>query len=177
MRRIREVIIVEGRHDTARLRQYFDCTTIETGGTALNEETKKQILQAARDTGIIIFTDPDGPGNRIRHAVSELVPDARHAFVNRKEARTEKKVGVEHAEEAALWTALENLVSFAEEPGTLTAVDLYELGLSGGHDSALRRQQIGELYHIGYANTKTFLERLNHKGITKEELERKLHGE
>ena len=63
--RIQEVIVVEGKNDTAKLKQYFDCDTIETHGTCLSEWTLKFILKASKTRGVIVFTDPDSPGNRI----------------------------------------------------------------------------------------------------------------
>ena len=44
--KIKEVIVVEGRHDTSVLQQYFDCDTIETNGLSLSEETLRLIEEA-----------------------------------------------------------------------------------------------------------------------------------
>ena len=57
--RIKEVIVVEGHHDTNVLQQYFDCETIETNGLALSAETLELIKEAQQRCGVIIFTDPD----------------------------------------------------------------------------------------------------------------------
>jgi hypothetical protein len=70
MKRIQEVIVVEGRHDTEKLRKYFDCDTIETGGSSLGRDVLERIAQANKTSGVIIFTDPDSAGNRIRNAKS-----------------------------------------------------------------------------------------------------------
>lgn len=37
MKRIQEVIVVEGKTDTATLQQLFDVDTIETSGSGINE--------------------------------------------------------------------------------------------------------------------------------------------
>ncbi len=177
MKKIRETIVVEGRHDTENLKRYFDCVTIETGGTSLPEAVLEEIRSAFRRTGVIVFTDPDAPGNLIRHRVNEAAPGCKNAFVNKKDARTEKKVGVEHASEEALLEALEHLVSYEERPDSLSAADLYELGLCGGEDASGRRQKAGERLHIGFGSAKTMLKRLNHLGITKEELRKVLEDE
>lgn len=73
-RRIREVIVVEGKHDTEKLRKYFDCDTIETNGTHLGKSVIEQIAAAQKSRGVIILTDPDSPGNRIRCAINQAVP-------------------------------------------------------------------------------------------------------
>ncbi len=177
MRKIREVIIVEGRHDTATLKKYFDCETIETGGTSLDEPTQERILHAAETTGIIILTDPDAPGNQIRHKIHELVPDAKDAYVNKENARTEKKVGVEHAGREELENALCHVTGEAGIPGTLTMADMYDLGLCGTGESKNQRVIIGKIFHTGYGNAKTMLQRLNHAGITRKQIQEVLHSE
>ena len=111
MKKIKEVIVVEGRHDTERLRKYFDCDTIETGGTSLGQDVIDRIIEAKKTRGVIVFTDPDSPGNRIRHAVNQSVGGCKNAFVMKKDARTDKKVGVEHATYEILKEALENVVA------------------------------------------------------------------
>lgn len=175
MKRIKEVIVVEGHHDSERLRTYFDCDTIETGGTSLGEAVIDRIKEAEKTRGVIIFTDPDSPGNRIRNEINQKVPGCKNAFVNKKDAHTTKKVGVEHASYEPLAEALENLVTYTDEEGILTMQDLYELGISGNTNSFALREKIGEHYHIGCGNAKTMLRRLNFLNITKEELRQVIH--
>lgn len=168
---IKQVIVVEGHHDTEKLKKYFDCDTIETGGTSLGDDVMDMIRLAREKRGVIIFTDPDSPGNRIRNAINQAIPGCENAYVDRKKARTDRKVGVEHAEKAALEEALCHLVTYEEQPeGRLTMQDLFELGLSGGTDSSALREKAGSLLHIGNGTAKTMLARLNCLGITKEEL-------
>ena len=92
--KIKEMIVVEGKHDTSTLKMYFDCDTIETGGDQLSEATLERIVQAQEKRGVIVFTDPDTPGEHIRRQIKERVPDAKHAFIEKTKARTRKKVGV-----------------------------------------------------------------------------------
>ncbi len=169
-KRIREVIVVEGKHDTDRLRMYYDCDTIETGGSSLSGETMERIRAAAALRGIIVLTDPDSPGNRIRDRINREIPGCRNAFVDRKNARTDKKVGVEHAGYEAISEALSNLVTYTEQNRTISITDLYELGLSGRKDSAALREKAGRRLHIGNGNARTMLNRLNCLNITKEKL-------
>ncbi len=169
-KQIKEVIVVEGHHDTERLRKYFDCDTIETGGTSLGEEVLDKIKHAQLSRGVIIFTDPDSPGNRIRHAINQSVEGCKNAFVMKKDAKTEKKVGVEHAGFEVLNEALENLVTYVDEGNSLTMNDMVELGLSGNENSSTLRDKVGEHFHIGSGNAKTMLRRINFSHLTKEEL-------
>ena len=64
MDRINEIIVVEGRHDTQQLKKYFDCETIETGGSSIDDKVIERIRYAASTCGVIIFTDPDTPGKQ-----------------------------------------------------------------------------------------------------------------
>ena len=171
MDRIHEIIVVEGRHDTQQLKRYFDCETIETGGSSIDDKVIEQVRYAASTWGVIVFTDPDTPGNQIRHIINQHVPNCKNAFVDKHHARTEKKVGIEHADKDTLWNALQNIVTITDVPkGSLTMSDLLELGLSGQTNSAELRRKVGEYYHVGDGNAKTMLARLNCLAITKEEL-------
>ncbi len=168
--KVREVIVVEGIHDEAALKKYFDCDVIAVHGLALDERTLDMIRTAQQTRGVIILTDPDAPGNRIRERIDQAVPGCKHAFVNKKQARTARKVGVEHAPEEVIREALEHLMSYTDDEGDLSAADMYELGLSGQPDSRRKRTVLGERLHLGYANAGTMRRRLNGAGITKEEI-------
>ena len=175
MKRIRQLIVVEGRHDTATLKKYFDCDTIETGGTSLGSQVIEQIRTAKEKRGVIIFTDPDSPGNRIRNEINRLVPGCENAFIDKTVARTDKKVGVEHAEQKDLQEALDHLVVYEDRPEEIiTSADMSELGLLGKENSAELREKAGRILHIGFGSAKTMKNRLNCLGITKEELRKVL---
>lgn len=175
---IKELIVVEGRHDTAALKRLFDCDTIETGGSSLAPSVMEQIKTAAAQRGVIIFTDPDAPGNLIRDRINREIPNCLNAFVQKKDARTSRKVGVEHAGKEILLEALEHLVTMTEQPEeTITVQDFYRLGLTGRSNSSTLRERIGELYHIGYGSAKTMRHRLNCLGVTPEELQEKISNE
>lgn len=159
--------MVEGHHDTATLQQYFDCDTIETGGNRISEQTMRRIEEAARKRGIIIFTDPDSPGEYIRRAVKQRVPEAKHVFIEKKKARTDKKVGVEHARKEDLEEALSHVVTFEEGKKSLDWNQFIDLGLVG---NAPFRHKVCQAFHIGPCNAKTCFKRLNAMGVTEEEI-------
>ena len=174
-RRIQEVIVVEGKHDTEKLRKYFDCDTIETNGTHLGKAVMEEIRSAQKSRGVIILTDPDSPGNRIRCAINQAVPGCKNAFVQKNDAHTTKKVGVEHANRNTLVEAMENSACFIEvQKETITASDMNELGLTGDH-SQKAREYIGTYFHLGMGNAKTMRRRLNGMGITAESVREALN--
>ena len=78
---IKEVIVVEGQNDTKRLKTFFDCETIETHGLGLNKETIEFIKQMQEKRGIILFLDPDSPGEKIRNRLNSEIPDLKNAFI------------------------------------------------------------------------------------------------
>lgn len=175
MKHIRQVIVVEGKHDSDTLHKYFDCVTIETGGSALSEKTIELIKHACMTSGVIIFTDPDAPGNMIRNKINQAVPGCQNAFIDKKKARTSKKVGIEHAGREALEDALTHLVTFREDmERKLTTADMAELGLCGNEQATEKRRLVGERLYVGYGTAKTMLKRLNHLGVTKEEIRKVL---
>lgn len=172
--KIREMIVVEGKEDTAAVRRAVDADTIETGGSAIGEHVLRRIELAQERRGVIIFTDPDSPGERIRKIVAERVPGAKHAFLTRDEARGKDGLGVEHATSEAIRRALEAVRSpeasdEGEADGGIEWSDLLDAGLIVHADASRRRERMGELLGIGYANGKTFFKRCTAFRITRAE--------
>ncbi|MCC9810529.1 toprim domain-containing protein, partial [Streptococcus agalactiae] len=56
---IQEVIVVEGKDDTANLRRFYNVDTYETRGSAIDEDDLERIERLHNLRGVIIFTDPD----------------------------------------------------------------------------------------------------------------------
>lgn len=165
---IKEIIVVEGKNDTNVLQSFFDCDTIETHGDRVNDKLIERIIKAQEERGVIVFTDPDRPGEHIRRTIQERVPNVKHAFIEKDKAKTPKKVGVEHANKADLEEALQSVVSFDNRSESLSWNDFIDLGLVG---SASFRHEICTLVHIGPCNAKTCFKRLNQMNITKEDIE------
>lgn len=173
---IKEVLVVEGRSDVARIRaSHIEADMITTDGLNLRPDTLKQIAIAYEKRGIIILTDPDSAGERIRKFLTERFPKARQAFIPRKDAIANNDLGVEQASPEAIRLALEKTRCAVFEPAeTFTASDLQAAGLSGSADAADRRAAVGAILGIGYGNAKQFLRRLNHYGISREEWDQAL---
>lgn len=175
MKKIQEIIVVEGKTDTAIIQKLFDADTIETHGLALDDETLDFIQQAALTRGIIVLTDPDYPGMRIRNKIIEKVPEAKHAFVEKKDAIGNKKVGIAEAREEAIIEALQNVVTFSSQEESISWEEFISLDIIGNKK---RRLDIYKAFHLGYGNAKTLFKRLNMAHITKQEIiERCDHNE
>lgn len=175
---IRQAIVVEGRDDQAALARAVDAYTIATHGFGIKQETLELIEKAYKNQGIIVFTDPDHAGQKIRERLAGLFPDAVHAFLTRGEAEKAGDIGIENASPESIRQALERALKKApaEDPAApapepITKQDLFDLGLSGLPDSMDRREQAGRLLGIGGGNTKSFLKKLNSFHITGKELQ------
>lgn len=174
--RIKEIIVVEGKDDTKRLQQVVECDTIETIGSAINDDILERIQHAEEVRGVIVFTDPDFSGEKIRKIVTEAVPSAKHAFISRKEAAPTKRgnsLGVEHASDDAILEALANVLTPLDD--TVQTVEiprelLLYFGLIAGPRAKARREALGDYLRIGYTNGKQLCKRLAMFQITVEEL-------
>lgn len=170
------IVVVEGAMDQAFLSQFLECDFVQTNGSEVSRETIDYLKEASKTRQIVILTDPDSPGNKIRSRIAEEVPNCLHAFVRKEHAIKGKKVGVAESSKEEVLLALSHLVPADYEKGTLTPADLLELGLMGGEDSAELRKKAEEMLHLGHTNAKTFLKRANALGLTKEDLRRAIHG-
>ena len=167
---LKEVLVVEGKMDTVAIRKALEADTIETGGFTLAPYTLRQIEAAYKKRGIIILTDPDGAGERIRKFLTERFPDAGQAFIPKVQATANNDVGVEQAQPEAILAALAKVRHHEYRPqAEFTHMDLFKYDLNGSPSAAARRDALGAELGIGYGNAKRFLERLNHYGVSREE--------
>lgn len=174
---LKEVIVVEGKMDTVAVKKALDAETIETGGFTLSKKTLQQIAAAYEKRGIIILTDPDGAGQRIRDYLTKRFPKAGQAFVPKKDARTPDDVGIEQAAPEAILAALGKIHYHQYTPQkTFTEDDMFANELSGTSKSAAKRAALGAVLGIGFGNAKRFLVRLNNYGVTREEFKKALEN-
>ena len=167
---IKEVIVVEGRDDTAAVKRALDCETIETHGFGISAPSWRLIGKAYKEKGIIIFTDPDHAGEEIRRKLTERFPDAKQAYLPRREATKAGDIGIENAEPAAIIEALEKAhFTLTEKRVEFTMEDMTRYGLTGTSEAAARREALGRLLGIGYGNTGSFLKKLNKYNISRED--------
>lgn len=169
MKKIQQVFVVEGKNDTARLKSIYDCDTIETGGSALSKKTISLLQELVNKRGLIVFTDPDNSGERLRKIINEKVKGCYHAFLRREDCSTLKKVGIEHATKEVIQKALEDMLYYDEVENTLSLEEYYRLGLNGKESSFQRRELLAKAFHLGHVNAKTCFKRLNMLQKTKED--------
>lgn len=174
MKRIKEVIVVEGKDDTAQIHKAVNADTIETRGSAVSASTLQLIKELAQRRGIIIFTDPDYSGERIRRIVARAVPNAKHAFIPRDKAVPKRhggSLGVEHAAPAVIRQALAHAYpARVDAAPQINKLILLNDNLIGSPGAKARRTKLCRLLNIGYVNGKQLPKRLRMFGITKSRL-------
>ena len=170
MLRVRQAIIVEGRYDKAKLHSLVDATIVTTDGFGVfrNREKLAYIRRLAAQTGIIILTDSDAAGFRIRGFLAGAVDPSQvtHVYIpdlfgkerRKTQPSAEGKLGVEGIPAQTLLAALRRAGVAVEETSApagagkassadasarrLTKADFVAWGLSGGADSAARRRAL-----------------------------------
>ena len=171
---IKEVIVVEGKSDTVAVKRAAGADTIETNGSAINENTLIRIQHAAEVRGVIVFTDPDYPGRRIRAIIEERIPTVKHAFLSKKKtiAKNGKGLGIEHATDEDIREAIRSVYTI--EDSTVVEIslgDLMNAKLIGHPNARKRRDRLSELLQIGQVNGKGLKKRLEMFRISSEKLD------
>lgn len=153
-------IIVEGKYDRLKLISVCDANILTTDGFGIFKKQEKLSLirQLASRTPIIVLTDSDGAGKLIRSHITSAIPKDRliQLYIPRIEGKERRKdtpsaegtLGVEGMERELLFDLLSPFEDtervLAAEKNPLCKADLYEDGLSGRPDSALRRNELAK---------------------------------
>lgn len=169
---IKEIIVVEGKSDISAVKRAVDAQVISTSGLGINEKIINVIKKASKNRGIIILTDPDYPGKKIRNILSSEIENCKHAFIPRNKANKNGNIGVENASSEEIIEALKNArAEITENRQEFSNNDMMHYELIGNDNASKRRGLIGDELGIGYCSAKQFLKRLNTFGITRDELE------
>lgn len=176
---IAEIVVVEGIHDKQAVLQVANADVWVIGGDRIAHRFMEELKRASEARGILVLTDPDGPGERIRRRIEQAIPSCKHAFLAKRLATSKVGVGIEYASPMDILHALkgarlaQNQVDGRGEP-QFSRQDLVAAGLVDNACAAGRRSAMGDALHIGYANAKAFLHKLNALGVSREEWEHAL---
>ncbi len=171
---MKNIIVVEGYHDESKIKAvYPNLDVIVTNGSEISKETLNLINSLSNDNEIVIFTDPDYPGERIRKKILEVAPNAKQLFLRKKDciSNNNKKVGIEHASKELIKEALDSILIVNKNENHLSMNDLFDLGLIGSNNSAILREKLADYLNLGKPNGKTILKRLNILGLNKNEVD------
>ena len=184
--RIRELLIVEGKYDAAKLSSLVDGLILTTNGFSIYRDPEKRALirEMGKKRGIIILTDSDAAGFQLRHYIQNFAKGAsiKNAYIPAVEGKEKRKdkpskegtLGVEGLPAEVLLNALRRAGATEEQPRTgrrLSYTDLYRLGISGTPGSAERRRELLSLIGLPLRLSKKALLETLDAGYTYEELE------
>lgn len=159
---IKETIVVEGNYDKIKLSSFIDAVIFVTGGfSVISDENKiKTLVSLAEKNGIVILTDSDSAGFRIRNYIKQKIsPDkVKHAYIPDVEGKEKRKripgreglLGVEGMTEEIIINSLKAAGCEINGEGNtdihhkFTKAELYFLGLSGSANSTEKRKKLGE---------------------------------
>jgi ribonuclease M5 len=183
MIKINEAVIVEGKYDKIRLSNIVDTVIIQVNGFHIfdDKETLSLIKYYAETTGIIILTDSDAAGFKIRNYIKSFVnnsdkntrvlhiytPDIFGKEKRKQTPSKEGKLGVEGISDdilVKLFSKQGVLVSETEKREKITKSDLYFFGLSGIEGAfEKRRKLLKSLFLPELLSSSAMLDVLNSK--------------
>lgn len=184
--RVRQVIVVEGRYDAAALEPLVDGLILTTDGFGIFKDKEKQMLlkELGRTRGVLILTDSDAAGFRIRRFVENIVgrEHVLQAYIPSMPGKERRKavpgkeglLGVEGMSAQALRTAIQNA---GAQPGksrqgrAITHADLFAWGLSGRPDCQEQRFRFLKRLGLPVRLSKTALCRVLNTLYTYEEVQ------
>lgn len=154
---LKQAIIVEGKYDKIKLSSIVDAMIITTEGFSIYKDKEKMALieTLAEKSGIIILTDSDSAGFRIRNHIKNCVkkgeiiniyiPDIFGKEKRKSLPSKEGKLGVEGISKEILLEAFEKAGIFSEviqRTEIVTKAMLYDYGLIGRDNSSEKRRQL-----------------------------------
>ena len=161
MIKIKEAVIVEGKYDKIKLSGIIDTVIIETDGFAIFKDKEKQklIRFLSEKRGIIIMTDSDSAGFKIRNFINGItkseniknvyIPDIYGKEKRKTESSKEGKLGVEGMQPQIIMTALEKAGVLCSQNdkksgNEITHTDFFEDGVSGSENSSEIRKMLAK---------------------------------
>ena len=171
--KINGLIVVEGITDISFLSSFLDASFYSVNGSAVNKNDVEFLKQAQLNQNIIILTDPDYPGTKIRNYLNENIPNCYNAYINKEVSIKRNKVGVAESTKEEVLKALNSLILFKNDKtmnNNLSYLDLFDLGLIGKENSKIKRVYLCNYLKIGVSNGKALLKKLNMLNLTKEKI-------
>lgn len=150
------LVIVEGKYDKIKLEQVLDALILPTDGFSIFKDKSKTdfIKKYARENGVLILTDSDAAGFKIRNHIASILPaetiiNAYIPDIKGKEKRksaysAEGKLGVEGMEHAVLKEALKRagIDEMKVAENHTKSYDLYRYGFLGSENSSVLRGKL-----------------------------------
>lgn len=162
--KIDQAVIVEGKYDKIKLESIIDALIIETNGFGIFKDKEKVSLikRLAERRGILILTDSDSAGFKIRSyikgfvdqdlIINAYIPDVLGKEKRKASSSKEGKIGVEGISREILIETLDRAGVFNKSGSgrgrEITNLDLYEFGISGRENSRERKRRLLEEFNL-----------------------------
>ena len=177
------LVIVEGKYDKIRLESVLDAIIMPTNGFSVFKDKEKTdfIKKQAVKNGILILTDSDAAGFKIRNYIASIVPNEYilNAYIpdvpgkeKRKECFSkEGKIGVEGMNTEILQDALKKagIEETAVPENFINSYDLYQLGVYGTENSKGKRLALIRALGLPERISKNNLLKYINRNLTKDE--------
>ena len=157
MIKLSRAVIVEGKYDKIKLANIVDAVIITTDGFRIfkNKEKRELIKKIALKKGLLIVTDSDKAGSVIRGHIKSFANEADivNVYLPQIVGKEKRKVkgsaegflGVEGTPDEIIIDALKRFsVEGMNNERKIEKSDLFNLGLSGGKESAKLRENLLE---------------------------------
>ncbi len=154
-------VIVEGKYDKIKILSVADATVITTDGFGVfNNTEKRAVIRRLSENGVIILCDSDGAGKLIRSHLSGMIPTEKvyQLYVPQIKGKEKRKqrasaegfLGVEGISADIIRERILSLIDLHPEVSggekaeseSITKTDFYFAGLSGGDNSAEKRDRL-----------------------------------
>lgn len=169
-----KVIVVEGKNDAFKIRSiYPNLEVVTTNGSAIDQDVIDRLIKLEQTHDIVLLTDPDHAGERIRRLVSKALTHVYHVFLERGVAISlnGKKVGIEHANPEDIIHSLRDIKMASKvSKSDVTHAFLHDVGLTGQTNSQQLRDDLTSVFGIGKANGKSLYQRLRMFDITQDQI-------
>lgn len=161
MLHIEETIVVEGKFDKEKLKTITDAPIVCTGGFSVykNKQLINFLKKAAEDKGIIILTDSDSAGFRIRGRIRQCIGEKgkiTNAYIPTVKGKEKRKaspgkegiLGVEGIDSNVLKEILKKASLTLNTPPPMPFLDkarFFSEGFSGKADSERKRKALAKI--------------------------------
>ncbi len=176
--KVNQIVVVEGKYDAIKLDSIIDGLIIPVNGfSVFSDEEKKSLLKTlGKQNGIILITDSDSAGFKIRNYIQNIcrgskiinvyTPQITGKESRKQSASKEGYLGVEGISKNLLLKCLADAGvtedSSSVKTGDLTYSDLFRLGLSGTENASENRNKLAKSLNIpNKLSKKALLEVLN----------------
>jgi len=185
--KVSQIVVVEGKYDAIKLDSIIDGLIIPVNGFSVYSDTEKKNLlkQLGKKHGIILVTDSDTAGFKIRNYVQNICrgSEITNVFIPPVQGKESRKpspskeglLGVEGIDKKTLLKCLQDAgvttAESAEVKESMTYADLFELGLSGTQNATQNREKLAKHLNIPTKLSKKALLEVLNRMCTKKEIE------